>query len=46
MPKTVLCYGDSNTWGFVPGSEGRRFPLEVRWTGVLQAELGSEYRVI
>jgi len=46
MPKTILCYGDSNTWGFVPGSEGERFPWEVRWTGVLQAELGSEYRVI
>ena len=46
MPKTILCYGDSNTWGFVPGSEGERFPWEVRWTGVLQAELGSGYRVI
>lgn len=46
MPKTILCYGDSNTWGFVPGSEGERFAWEVRWPGVLQAELGSEYRVI
>jgi lysophospholipase L1-like esterase len=46
MPKTILCYGDSNTWGFVPGSEGERFPWEVRWPGVLQAELGPEYRVI
>src|SRR5659263_446679 len=46
MPKTILCYGDSNTWGFVPGSEGERFLWEVRWPGVLQAELGSEYRVI
>jgi len=46
MPKTILCYGDSNTWGFVPGSEGERFPLEVRWPGVLQTELGSDYRVI
>lgn len=46
MTKTILCYGDSNTWGFVPGSEGERFSWEVRWPGVLQAELGSEYRVI
>jgi lysophospholipase L1-like esterase len=46
MTKAVLCYGDSNTWGFVPGSEGERFPLEVRWPGVLQAELGADYRVI
>jgi len=46
MPKTILCYGDSNTWGFVPGSEGERFLWEVRWPGALQAELGSDYRVI
>jgi lysophospholipase L1-like esterase len=46
MPKTILCYGDSNTWGFVPGSEGERFAWEVRWPGVLQSELGFEYRVI
>jgi len=46
MAKTILCYGDSNTWGFVPGSEGERFAWEVRWPGALQAELGSEYRVI
>jgi len=46
MPKSILCYGDSNTWGFVPGSEGERFPWEVRWPGGLQAELGPDYRVI
>ncbi|MGD0166444.1 MAG: GDSL-type esterase/lipase family protein [Gaiellaceae bacterium] len=46
MTKTILCYGDSNTWGYVPGSEGERFPWEVRWPGVLQTELGSEFRVI
>ena len=43
--KTILCYGDSNTWGYVPGS-GRRHPFEQRWTGVLQAQLGGEARVI
>lgn len=31
--KRVLCYGDSNTWGYTPGS-GVRFPADVRWTGV------------
>ncbi len=46
MAKTILCYGDSNTWGFVPGSEGERFPWEVRWPGVLQAELGDGFRVV
>ena len=28
---TVVCFGDSNTWGYVPGSDGERFPREVRW---------------
>ncbi len=46
MTKTVLCYGDSNTWGFVPGSDGERFSWDVRWPGVLQAELGDDFRVI
>lgn len=43
--KAVLCYGDSNTWGYI-GSTGERFAPDVRWPGVLQAELGVEYRVI
>jgi lysophospholipase L1-like esterase len=43
--KTVLCYGDSLTWGFNP-VDGSRFPFEQRWPGVLQAALGDTYRVI
>jgi lysophospholipase L1-like esterase len=43
--KTVLCYGDSITWGFNP-VDGSRFPFEQRWPGVLQATLGSSFRVI
>jgi lysophospholipase L1-like esterase len=43
--KTILCFGDSNTWGFVPET-GARFPLDVRWAGELQERLGAEYRVI
>jgi lysophospholipase L1-like esterase len=43
--KTVLCYGDSNTWGYEPAI-GDRFPEDVRWPGVLARELGSEFRVI
>jgi lysophospholipase L1-like esterase len=34
MP-TLLCYGDSNTWGFDPVSGGR-FSREQRWPGVLR----------
>jgi lysophospholipase L1-like esterase len=43
--KTVLCYGDSNTWGYDPATRGR-YPPHVRWTGVLVTRLGAEYRVV
>lgn len=44
MSRTVVCYGDSNTWGYTPGS-GVRFDEKTRWTGRLQTLLGEEYRV-
>lgn len=37
----VLCYGDSNTWGYIP-DRGSRFSANVRWPGVLQSRLGSQ----
>lgn len=43
--KQILCYGDSNTWGYTPGTK-QRLPHDVRWTGVLQRELGDEYKVL
>ena len=43
--KNILCFGDSNTWGYEP-LVARRYPTDVRWTGVLQKSLGSDYRVI
>jgi lysophospholipase L1-like esterase len=43
--RTVLCYGDSNTWGFDPGTKSR-FAPDVRWTGVLADRLGPEFRVV
>lgn len=43
--KRILCYGDSNTWGFTPGT-GVRYAPDVRWTGILQKELGDEVLVI
>lgn len=36
--KNILCYGDSNTWGLIPGTKDR-YPWEVRWTGLLQEKL-------
>ena len=43
--KTILCYGDSNTWGYDPVTQDR-FPVEERWPGVLAHELGAGYRVV
>jgi lysophospholipase L1-like esterase len=39
--RAVLCFGDSNTWGFDPAS-GERFPTDVRWPGVLRRALGED----
>ncbi len=43
--KTILCYGDSNTWGYIPGA-GERFGREIRWCGVMREKLGEGYVVI
>ena len=43
--KNILCFGDSNTWGYEP-LVARRYPADVRWTGVLQTALGDGFRVI
>ncbi|MDI9594228.1 MAG: SGNH/GDSL hydrolase family protein, partial [Atribacterota bacterium] len=43
--KEILCFGDSLTWGWNPVDRGR-YPFEKRWTGVLQKELGKDYRII
>lgn len=42
--KRIVCYGDSNTYGAIPG--GGRFGDDVRWTMQLARLLGSEYDVI
>lgn len=46
IEKTILCFGDSNTWGFIPGSDAERYPPDVRWPGVMKTELGEGYHVI
>lgn len=43
--KTILCYGDSNTWGDDPDG-GPRFGHDIRWPRILQNKLGSGYYVI
>jgi len=42
--KTILCYGDSNTYG--TRATGGRFVRDERWTGILQRLLGEKYYVI
>lgn len=38
--KSILAFGDSNTWGLIPGTR-ERYPWEIRWTGVLQDKCRS-----
>jgi lysophospholipase L1-like esterase len=43
--RTILCFGDSNTWGADPASPNR-FPRGVRWPSRLASALGDEWEVI
>ena len=43
--KRILCYGDSNTWGYDPVTK-ERLDQDARWTGVLRKTLGDGYTVI
>ena len=43
--KTILCFGDSNTWGYRPDGNGR-FDWDVRWPGILQKELAGFARIV
>lgn len=42
--KRILCFGDSNTWGEIP--KGQRYPIDNRWTGLLQKYLGNAFEVV
>lgn len=43
--KTILCFGDSNTYGFIPQS-GLRYDKNTRWTGVLQSLSKDDFKII
>lgn len=44
--KQILAFGDSNTWGLIPGT-GERYPEYIRWTGILRkAAAPYGYRVL
>lgn len=42
----VLCYGDSNTWGYISGSNHLRYDNDKRWTKLLSSLLGTNFEVI
>ena len=43
--KKIVCFGDSNTYGYDPATGGR-FDEKTRWPKLLQDLLGSGYEVI
>lgn len=50
--KNILCFGDSNTWGYDYTTydpalgAGQRLPLKSAGPGIVQNALGSGYRII
>lgn len=45
MKKRILCFGDSNTWGY-NALTTERYPENIRWPSVLQTRLGEEYTIL
>ncbi len=43
--RRIVCFGDSNTWGYDPATE-ERFEEETRWTGLLEQMLGPGWRIV
>ena len=42
----ILCYGDSNTWGYISGSNHQRYGNDERWTKILAKLLGNNFEII
>ena len=45
MAKKIVCFGDSNTYGYDPITGGR-FDETIRWPKVLQSLLGDDYEIM
>ena len=44
--KEILCFGDSNTYGLIPGTKNR-YGRDTRWTGLIEQQLyGKGCRII
>ena len=49
MVRTIVCFGDSNTYGYYPTEDERgygRFDETQRWPRLLQDRLGKEYLIL
>ncbi len=47
--RTIVCFGDSNTFGVVPSlvrGGGHRFAPERRWPGIMRKQLGEGFDII
>ena len=45
MKKRIICFGDSNTWGYNPLT-GERYDENIRWPMRMQSLLGEDYQII
>lgn len=45
MKRRIVCFGDSNTWGF-NAKTLERFPEGIRWTSLLAEMLGDKFQVV
>ncbi len=43
--KRILVFGDSNSWGYIPGN-GERYSEDARWPSIMGKLLGDRYVVI
>ena len=43
--KKVLCFGDSNTFGYIPES-GARYDKDTRWSGILKSSCRTKFSII
>ncbi len=44
--KQILCFGDSNTYGLIPGTKDR-YDWNTRWTGILESKISKMgYRIV
>lgn len=43
--KKILCFGDSNTYGYIPNN-GARYDKNTRWTGILSLLSHGKFKII